>query len=177
MKRWILAIGVFFYIVSYGIGQDELSFPESWVGEWKGELHIYNVEGLAQKINMEVHIGPTETDDRWKWTLIYELDTVRDERKYELVTVDAEKGHYQIDEKNSIVLDAFLFDNTLSSRFSVGKSLLIVNYSLEAGQLRFEIFAGRTDNTEETGKEIEDGGPIFSYKLQGMHRAKLSLKD
>ena len=170
-------MSLFFYAFSHGIGQNEVQFPKSWVGEWTGQLNIYNRDGLARQIHMEVHIQPTLKDDTWKWTLIYEMDTIRDERKYELIVVDEEKGHYQIDEKNSIFLDSFLFHNTLSSRFAVSKSLLMVNYTLEDEKLRFEIFAGRTDNTVETGEEVEDAGGIFSYMLQGMHRAVLSRND
>jgi hypothetical protein len=147
------------------------TFPQSWYGDWAGRLDIYNQSGKRMEVGMELKIAPTDSADRWQWTLIYSQDTTRDERQYELVAIDAAKGHYQIDEKNSILLDSYLIGNVLTSRFSVSNSLLLTNYTLHADHLEFEIFVGGKEEARETGKDVEY--EIFSYPMGTMQRAML----
>lgn len=149
------------------------TFPDEYLGDWYGNLSIYNANGKAQDLKMELHLAETDSAGRWQWTLVYEMDTTRDERKYELVALDAEKGHYAVDEKNSIMLDSYLYNNVLTSRFSVSNSLLIVNYTFYADRIEFLILFGPIETKQETGKEVEGVGAIFAYPMQGMQRATL----
>ena len=151
------------------------SFPNDWLGEWEGKLMIYNQKGLASEIDMELHILDMDSVDRWKWVLIYKGEKL-DERKYELVAIDTKAGHYQIDEKNSILLDAYWRDQTLISRFSVDNSLLLVNYHFEKEQIRFEIFAGGMTTAVQTGKEVKEIDEIKSFPVGVMQKATLKQK-
>lgn len=154
-------------------------FPDAWIGVWEGELEIYASKSGANipKVRMELHIMPHEEEGRWAWTLVYVGDTVRDERKYELVLKDGETNQYVIDEKNSILLDAAYLGHTLISRFSVNNSLLMINYSFEADKIIFDVFAGSKENPTRTGEEVEQVESIYSYPIGTRQRAVLQKRE
>lgn len=149
------------------------TFPDDWMGDWYGTMSIYNESGKAQELGMELHLAESDSAGRWQWTLVYEIDTVRDERKYELVVKDAAKGHYIIDEKNSILLDSYLYRNVLTSRFSVNNSLLIVNYTFHTDRIEFQILFGGLEDVVTTGEEVDEIESILSYPVKGMQSATL----
>ena len=78
---------------------------------------------------MELHILPIDTSDAWSWTIFYGEDKVKGKRDYQLIPKDVEKGIYQVDEQNSILLDAYLFDGKLFERFEVMGCLLYTSPS------------------------------------------------
>lgn len=151
----------------------EPHFPDTWFGEWAGELSIYSAAGVAQTLEMELHISEKE-EGKWGWTIIYKGDET-DVREYELQLKDASKAHYVIDEKNSILLDGYYLGNTLINRFSVNNSLLMINYTFESGHIVFDVFSGQKDNTQLTGEEIKDF-KIYSYQMGTRQRAILFKK-
>ena len=157
----------------YSFGQEEkLSFPDSHLGVWGGKLEIFGPQGVLQSLDMELHIKNLEGEGRWTWTIIYKGDIV-DEREYELHLKDSAKAHYVIDEKNSILLDAYFLGNTLMSRFSVNRSLLMINYTFEEEKIIFDVFTGSLDNTTKTGEEIKEVEEIRSYTMAGRQQAIL----
>ncbi|MEZ4829695.1 MAG: hypothetical protein R3C61_25935 [Bacteroidia bacterium] len=171
IRLWLLLL-----LIHTGVlyAQDSLmaDFPRQWEGEWAGELEIFSGKGKVQTLPMKLLIRPDEKNEVWKWTIVYQTDTP-DVREYELIVSDREKGHFIIDEKNSILLDGWLLGNVLSCRFSVGKSLLLVNYAFERDFIRFDIFAGNKSEPRLTGAEVEDVGEIYNYPVTTMQRAVL----
>ncbi|MDX2247393.1 MAG: hypothetical protein SF052_11475 [Bacteroidia bacterium] len=168
---WLILIGGF----GEGImAQDTLmnNFPDKWRGEWSGELGIYKPTGKVQSLPMKLRISPSDSAEIWQWALIYEA-AEPDVREYELIVIDREKGHFLIDEKNSVKLDAWLLGNVLSCRFSVDETLLLVNYIFEEDQIRFEIFAGSKTKINLTGEELEEVDEIYTYPVTTMQRATL----
>jgi hypothetical protein len=169
----LLILTGFFLITSISPAQN--TFPSPWLGNWKGELKIYNGKELTMTVPMSIEIQETDSSHRWQWTLTYYGDQ-EDRREYELVTVDREAGHYQIDEKNSIILDAYWKNHTLVSRFSVDNSLLLINYHFESEQIRFEVFSGGMKEATLTGEKIEGIEKIQSFPIGTIQQAVL-LKD
>ena len=151
-------------------------FPNKWLGEWMGNLEIYSSQGLAKTIPMKLYIAETDEPDRWQWMIIYESEE-KDLRQYELREIDYKTGHFVIDEKNSILLDAYWLGNTLCSRFSVNNSLLLVNYTFEEDHIRFEIFAGDKSRTNKTGEEVKEIDSILAYPVSTAQRAILRKKE
>ena len=142
------------------MGQNVSDFPKSWQGIWQGDLAIYQGSGLVQQVEMELHILPIDSTDRYTWTLIYGDDKEAGKRPYELVTIDAEKGVYKIDEKNSIELEGYFFQDKFFSRFEVMGSLLLSTQQLVGETLVFEIIVGSIAPINVTGGEVVAGDTI-----------------
>ena len=81
-------------------------FPDDWLGNWLGDLRIYNSQGLKQTIPMSLELSKTDTIGKFNWAIIYGQDSTAQKRDYQLIEIDSSKGHYLIDEKNGIFLDA-----------------------------------------------------------------------
>ncbi len=113
-----------------GPAKSASSFPTTWFGRWTGQLSMYGDSGNVQQVPMEVRIGPTDQPDRFEWTLVYGEGNRRQVRPYELVAIDASKGKYEIDEKNSIRLPGRFLGGTFASQFRVGGSWLVSRYRL-----------------------------------------------
>jgi len=152
------------------------SFPETWAGIYQGSLAIYTAMGLQQSVPMELEIAPIEKTDRWTWAITYGQDSLASRRSYELVIIDPTKGHYQIDEKNSIVLDAYLRGEIFVSRFSVMGNLLDCTYEKSGDEIIFTIVMGKETALLETGGGVitEDTIPVVNaYPVGVVQRGRL----
>ncbi len=159
--------------------QNALIFPEDWLGYWEGELSIYNQKGLSQKIPMALDHKSTDTLGTYGWAIIYGEDVEAGRRDYYLKEIDKDKGHYVTDEKNGILLDAFLLNNRLSSTFEVEGTLITSSYIREGDNMIFEIYVGDTNNPKVTGDtlDIDDEIPVVnSFLSTGYHKAILRKK-
>ncbi|MEO0473426.1 MAG: hypothetical protein AAF206_27690, partial [Bacteroidota bacterium] len=135
MNRTSIFLLGFFLITALSLQAQD--FPQDWQGIWKGKLQIFQNAAKVQEIDMELHIQPIDTSDNWTWTIVYKTEK-EDRRGYELIVIDKATGHYQIDEKNSILLDGYVVENVFMSRFSVNSSLLQANYTHMGDHLRME---------------------------------------
>ena len=135
---------------------NQANFPNIWSGTYQGTLDIYTDKGLQQSVAMELEIAGR--------------------RSYELITIDSEKGHYQIDEKNSIILDAYLRGNIFVSRFSVMGNLLDCTYEKLEDEIIFTIVMGKEAGLIDTGGGVINGDTIPSvqpFSIGVVQRGKL----
>ena len=146
---------------------DSPTFPESWLGKWKGDLYIDQAgKGTVQQLTMELHVQDLEQDSTWQWKIIYRTDSSTDERDYLLKLVDSSEGHYVIDEQNGIELDSFWFDPVFSSRFIVSGQILLISYTQKEQSLAFEVHAGGAKPLQETDWSDSTGtAPIHIESL------------
>ncbi len=158
--------------------QDSLSFPNSWAGNWTGELEIYNASGLIQKIFMGLNIQPTDSAGVFTWEVTYGEGEEKQVRPYSLKTIDAQRGHYATDEHNSIILDSYWVAGKLIEVFSVEGSLLITTtQQLDENTLLWEIIVSSdnpvasTGNTEIDGEKIPE---VKSFPVPALQRALLT---
>jgi hypothetical protein len=150
------------------------TFPAAWAGTYRGELEVFGSAGKRQKLRMEFLIAPTKDPKRVRWVIGYEGQPRRD---YELVTTDAAKGEYEIDEKNSIVIPARLMGDELVSVFAVSGNQLVARYRLSKDTLTFDVTMFTQLAAGTTGGK--DGIPVVStYVPQNVQRAVLErVKD
>ncbi|MDF1695744.1 MAG: hypothetical protein P1U56_07940 [Saprospiraceae bacterium] len=136
-----------------------INFPREWVGNWEGNLSVYNAKGKTQVIQMGLNISPSDSIGTYNWTILYGQDSMQQIRNYLLKTIDESVGHYLIDEKNGILLDAFFIHNELKSIFDVMGNTLIVSYKLEKKNILFmvEVFPS---------KEIRTSGDTIINSLE-----------
>lgn len=161
-------------ILSATTTETEKPFPQNWYGKWRGTLAIYNNKGKAQDVPMEIHIESTDSVNRTKMALIYGEGEKMDTRPYELITIDAEKGHYQTDEKNTIFLDDYYFSGVLYSRFEVMGNLLLTRIEKRNNKLYFEVISGEAKPINTTGGDEANKIPdVNSYNIFVSQRAEL----
>ncbi len=141
-----------------------ITFPQDWTGNWAGTLRIYNAKGLADTVRMQLEIHPIDTsaEGRYTFGIVYGSKE-KDWRPYELVPVAPERGLWQVDEKNSIVIESFLYGPKFMSWFVVlGNRLLCTYERVDADTLLFEVYSGldrpvsTTGNTKREGEEIPE---------------------
>ena len=150
-----------------------ISFPKSWIGNWKGELVIDNTEkDTTMQIHMELNIAPSQQSGRWKWQLVYNGSP----RDYELVAFKTEEGYFKMDEQNTIVLDQQLFGNTFISRYDVAGNLILVSNKLLGNEMLFEVIFSRSDSVNITGGE-GDVPQVKSYPISVYQRAVLRREE
>lgn len=158
---------------------DSLSFPESWMGVWEGQLSIYSVKGLAQQLPMELHILATDSTDRFIWRLVYGEDKEAGARNYELVVKDRAKGLYVVDELNSIQLECYLINGKLFSWYLVEDILIMITNEVRGEEMVFEVIAGSHTPVSITGEgeiEGEEISPVSTYPVRSSQKAILTRK-
>lgn len=182
MKKLLVLIGWFVValpIFSQNSTVDSLKFPAAWTGNWAGELQIFNARGLAQKIPMFLEINKidTSTTGRYTWGMVY-VSKEKDFRPYELVPVKPEIGLWKIDEKNSIAMESYLFGRKFVCWFVVEGQRILCTYELvSAGEIVFEVMAGKEEIVSSTGKTKqgeEDIPEVKTYPFSGFQRGILS---
>ena len=155
------------------------SFPQDWLGEWAGTLNIYRDTGLVQTLPMQLHVHPIEESENFTWTIIYGEDLKKGARNYELQTVNASKGQYLIDEKNSIKIESYYFQNKLVSWYSVANNLIYISYEKQDDELHIEVVAGKQEAVSTTGntKDGEEEIPeVITYPVGTLQKGILKRK-
>lgn len=137
---------------------DNTLFPASWAGIWAGRLEIFNPEGKLQEVPMELHIRNVDT--AYTWTIIYGEGEPAGRREYLLRPAKSRFGLFEIDEQNSIVLDATYIGGKLFSRFEVSGNLLLSMAELVGDELHYEIISGKLDARKVTGGKEYEGEQI-----------------
>ncbi len=142
-------------IFSSIIGFSQKQFPADYQGIWKGELSIYSGTRILQKTMMQLTIQASEIDSVYIYRLQYGEGDGADVRNYQLNILDQEKGVFEIDEKNSIVLPAQQFHNKIVSTFIVEGNMIQFVYNLFDDKIQVEVFSGPHDPANFTGAELE----------------------
>ncbi|WP_456421911.1 hypothetical protein [Lutibacter sp.] len=174
MKNSIKVLFLIFFMFSNNLFSQE-SFPKSWEGNYQGELQIFDVDSVKMKVTMKLTIVK-KTDSVYQWKMMYDFKGKEDIRDYELKIIDFKKGHYIIDEKNTIEIAGYYKMQTFTSFFEVMNSYIISTYTKNNEDILFEIIAARTDKPSFTGnsKYKEVGVPeVKSFFINGRQRAML----
>lgn len=154
------------FIAEYSTAQD---FPTSYKGSWKGSLEIYKPSGeIGLSVPMELIIDSI-TPTNWQWKTIYNNTDVRD---YNLNIIHKEKGHFQIDEKNGIVLESRLFGNKLFTSFTIEGFTISDTYLFKPESIEFELIS--SDQNFNTISGNKDEIPlVVSHTNQAYQKAIL----
>jgi hypothetical protein len=152
------------------------SFPQSWAGNWKGELCWYKAGAIEpKKVNMELRIQAIHSagsTDAYSWQIIYGSET-EDNRPYKLVQKDSAGIHWAIDENNGIVLDQYWLANKFCGAFTVQNSTIINNYWMENDKLFVEFYSIGAKPVATTGKGTDESPTVDSYKIGSYQKAVL----
>lgn len=154
----------------------EFAFPTHWVGQWKGNLQIFDTKGIQQAIPMELRIDTLTNSKKIQWTIIYEPERKSGGRQYVLEPT-ASKNVFILNENNGILLKNYLFGNTMISRFAVMGNLLECKTTLlNTNEMLYEISSGKVIASDTTGNRIleKDTIPaVYNYRVGYFQRAVL----
>lgn len=169
---FILLLAFIFSAINFTFSKSDnpLSPLEEWTGIWSGQLDIKTSDGKSNIVEMTLTITETDTPGEWKWITNYGGKLSKD---YILKTVDSEKGQYQLDEDNTIVLDYFFSGNAFYNVFSVQKNILFSKYRMSNGEIHFEVISSPIHSPNTTGNENDETGKVDSYPVYAVQRAIL----
>jgi hypothetical protein len=172
----LLAILPFLFLNSI-VSQE--SFPDSWQGKYKGELHIFGIDSIQMKVDMGLDIIK-KTDSTYQWKMTYVFREIEDIRNYQLVVVDRDKGIYGIDEQNSIFIDSYYRNGVFTSMFKVEGSYIISSYQKVEDELIFDLISADGENPKSTGNsQVEETliPEVLSFLVNARQRAVLQRED
>lgn len=153
------------------------SFPQSFIGNWKGTL-TWTVPGKSpQSFTMRLNIQPADSG-RYTWQIIYgdedpSTSPKVDNRPYVLIPVDTAKGHWVVDERNSIILDSYWIANRFTGVFAVGGSTIFDAYWIDAEGLHVEFVTYNSKPLNTTGGTSKEIPPVESYQIKSVQRGIL----
>lgn len=168
---------VFSIIISLSGLSQTGTFPQNWIGNWKGELKWFKT-GVKepQTVVMELRIQPADSLNKYTWHLIYGSPT-EDSRPYTLIAKDTAKGHWIIDENNGIVIDQFWVANKFCGAFTVMNSTIFNNYWFDNDRLIVEFLTIGAKATATTGKGNDEVPFVHSYRVSGYQKAVLTRQQ
>ena len=151
-------------------------FPEAWRGRWTGLLEVQRGARTLQTADMTLEILPLDSAGCYTWRLTYAQVGPQDVRPYVVCPADTLGEHWRIDERNGIVLDAYVLGGALYSRFEVMSNLLLTRDELRGDTLFHEIVSGGAA-AAPTGDTVLPQGdtipPVGSYGLSSRQVARL----
>lgn len=148
------------------------SFPQSWQGTWSGIMHDRTIQGKSQTVPMTLRIQPlSEKPWRYTWQITYGTGKKKLVRNYELVAKNSSAGHFAIDEKNGILIDAWWLGDKLYSQFKFDNNLLSIQYQLHGNWLEYELVVYQPLTLQTEGSRPKTA--VDSYQLQGVQSAEL----
>lgn len=184
MKNWIptliICAGVSGCSLTHQLGKksEPLNFPGEYLGIWTGELQLYQEKNSQSQVHMSLYILPIN-DSLFQWVIEYIDNGQIDRREYELKVLDAQKGHFLIDEKNSIELPMNQYGRRLISWFEIQGQVLVISYELYPDQINFQVDVSGKEPDKYTGGQVIGSDTIpqvgVHYPLISQ-RAKLQLK-
>lgn len=163
-------------LFSCSLSFSQHSFPKDFIGHWEGTLHWHRAgKKLPQSVKMQLIIKPADSANTYTWQIIYG-EKGEDNRPYLLKPVDTAKGHWQIDERNGIILDQYFLSNRFVSAFTVQTTTIVDSYWLEGGNLVAEFYGLTAKPINTTGNGTEESPKVDSYGAKSYQRAVLKKK-
>lgn len=140
-------------------------FPERWIGNWRGTMHIYKSGRIVDSVEVSHLIELAADEGSYTWKTEYHSARMPVVKDYTLRTKDSAKGFYIIDEGGGSELACYLMGDKLLSTFEVGGVLLTANYELDGETLLFEVSSFKRDSVT--------GGGITNYSMNTLQRVVL----
>ncbi|MBQ4850078.1 hypothetical protein [Pseudoalteromonas sp. MMG012] len=147
------------------------TIPDGWAGTYKGECELISPRhGSYYNFAMSLEIAAQDTG-KVSWTLSYGSGQSASVRNYNLLTINADRGHYAVDENNGIVIDQFLTGNEFISMFEIGSSKIQTTYALDSNgtmDVSMDSFTFKTIRDAEIGPYT-----VANYGLKSEQKCRL----
>lgn len=176
MKKHLLTFvfGCIIMLLSVNsFSQDTLKvFPKDYVGVYKGNLEIHSSHGV-ETVGMEFHLEALDEAGNYAYQIVYIQDGNRQERHYNLITINSKTGEYLIDENNGILLNATFIDGSLYSMFEVQGTYLSTSETFYDNAMEFQITVSRASDVSKSETEGDQSIGVLSYPISSVHKARL----
>ncbi|HUC81846.1 MAG TPA: hypothetical protein VMR70_13075 [Flavisolibacter sp.] len=173
MKRCVFAC-CFFISSLFAVAQT--SFPKDFIGHWEGTLNWYKAgKKEPHQVKMQLVIQPADSANTYTWQIIYG-EKGEDNRPYLLKPVDTAKGHWQVDERNGIIIDQYFIGNRLTSAFTVQTTTIVNSYWREGENLVAEFHGLTAKPVATTGLGTEESPKVESYGAKSYQRAVMKRR-
>lgn len=160
MKRERLGLILLICLSYLANGFSQENSLTSFEGTYKGTLEIYQGAKVVQDLPMSLKIIPVDSLT-WTFHITYHREGKADFRPYDIRLINAEKGHYVIDEHNGILLDSYLHGNCLYEQFSIDNSGITgTTCFLENDRLSYELIPVNMKPVRVSGDTIIKGDTI-----------------
>jgi len=121
------------------------SFPEGWLGVYKGTMEVYGEQGQKQEVPVRLDFLETDTVGRWVWRMTYQGKTPKQNIVKDYHWVHIEGNRYATDEGGGLLLDEAFIGKTFYGSYSMSNGQEPVMYSTifkKTGkdELWFELF-------------------------------------
>ncbi|MBP6430319.1 MAG: hypothetical protein KA319_00955 [Ferruginibacter sp.] len=163
MKQ-LFFILLFLNIVWEGLAQKNKTFPQQFIGKWKGELQWMVAGKPTQKFKMQLNILPTDSANQYTWQIIYG-GAGKDNRPYILKPIDTAKGHWIVDERDGIILDSYVHGNCIHGAFTVQNNTIVDNYCVTGNKMTVEFFSIKLVDKKQSGKGTNEVPFVDSYRV------------
>jgi hypothetical protein len=173
MKK-VLFVILLVVINMIGFSQGKNTFPQNFIGKWKGKLEWRVAGKPTQTFTMQLNILPTDTANQYTWQIIYG-DNGKDNRPYLLKPIDTAKGHWIVDEIDGIILDSYVHGNCLHGAFTVQGNTIVDNYCVTGNKMNVEFFSIKLADKKQSGKGSEDVPFVNSYRI-GSYQTGVLIK-
>ncbi len=152
------------------------ALPAGWHGVWKGACTVAGPQRARLEFPMELHVAPIKGRTAWTWQIIYGAGAKRQVRPYELLPVAGSEGHFRVDERNGIIIDAWLHGGTLYSRFEVGTVSIDARYTLRGKRLDVSLVTTQVAPSATTGGK--DGvPPVKAFPFVALQSGTLTKSE
>lgn len=159
--------------MQFGYAQEQdKQFPKDYVGIYKGDLKIHSARGI-ETVGMEFHLEALDVDGNYAYQIVYIQDGKRQERRYNLITINAKTGEYLIDENNGILLNATFMGGSLHSMFEVQGTYLTTTETFFDDAMEFKITVSRASDVSKSETEGDQSITVLSYPVSSVHKARL----
>jgi hypothetical protein len=153
----------------------KVTFPQSFIGEWRGSLLYYKSNNTTDTVAMELNILPTKASSEYYWQIIYGANK-NDNRPYILKPVDSIAGKWIIDENNGIRLNGVFKGNRFMGAFAVGGNVIVDSYYLQGNELHIDFYSFKQEPTGKTGNSTEDSPNVDLFDIRSFQKAVLTRK-
>jgi len=142
----------------------------AWAGRWEGECRVTVAQGKLSSVATSLEIRKAAGDGgRYSWIVTYGPGSEAEQRRaYEIVAVDAAQGHYVIDEKNGLKIDAWLVANQIFTPFEIGGTVIAAKYIRMNNGIVMEMPSFEAANRRKTCLTSKPGTCAHAYRMTGM---------
>lgn len=163
MKKFL-----FLFVLLLSAGVNAQNFPDGWVGDYSGEMHIGFAEKQGDTVDVDFEIHEVAKDSAWTYKMTYHSDKFGEIVKDYVIRKRGETASdFILDELDGILIEMTLMDNCFYSSFEVLGSIYTATIYKYGEDFFFDLIVVSLKPSMESKSEEDDEGNSFevnSYK-------------